>query len=294
MISKSKQEYDAFGPWVYEIKGEHTMPPLFVKHYKEEEQPLMLIKIPRRIDRRDATPGMNLYDYVIGAFETRLHIFKRVRDGVEEKEVSYGNVVAIKNTISMLKGLLLLYMNDETVTIEYNTVSEPIMMRLIDIIRDKYNTREKVLEIEPLSHEIDVVGHLYSAKIDRYIASDNKIRLVAYQPASKYVPYFNNLKEMIKALPIISKVITNTAFLTNDTELIVLQRDNRIRRKKQGDITYSSLYLPYSSIKKVIKTDKIKRNKLYMLNISVSNQTFSFLYGDNSLQVDALYSALKE
>ncbi len=294
MIAKSTKEYDAFGPWIFEINDEYTIPPLFVNYYREQDTPLMLIKIPRKIDRADATPDMNLYDYVIGAFASYLYILKRIDDSVEEKRVPYESVMAIKNTISMLKGQALLYLDDETVTIDYNSVSEPIIMRLINIIRGKYRTTEKILNLETISHDLNTVEHLYSAIIDQYKALDNKIRLVAYQPPAKFVPHYEDLRERIKALMKTKKLITSIAFLTNDSELIVLQRDKRARSRKQGDLTHSTLFLPFASIEKVRKTKGSQGSRNESMNISIRGEVFSFLCTDDSLQIRELFGALDQ
>ena len=58
-------EYDRFGPWIYEISEEDPVPPLFIDHIPTDKIPLMSIKIPRKIDRSEARPGWNLYDYVM-------------------------------------------------------------------------------------------------------------------------------------------------------------------------------------------------------------------------------------
>ncbi len=292
MIAKSTKEYDAFGPWIFEINDEYTIPPLFVNYYREQETPLMLIKIPRKIDRADATPDMNLYDYVIGAFASYLYILKRIDDNVEEKRVPYASVIAIKNTISLLKGQALLYLGDEAVTIDYNAVSEPIIMKLVNIIRDKYKTTEKVLDIGAISHDLKTVEHLYSAIIDQYKAQDNRIRLVAYQPPSKFVPNYDGFRERIKALMKMKKLITSIAFLTNDLELIVLQRDKRARSRKQGDLTHSTLFLPFASIEKVSRAKGSQDSKNDSMSISIRGDVFSFFYTENNLQIRELLSEL--
>ena len=292
MIAKSTKEYDAFGPWIFEINDEYTIPPLFVNDYREQDTPLMLIKIPRKIDRVDATPDMNLYDYVIGAFASYLYILKRIDDSVEEKRVPYTSVIAIKNTISMLAGQALLYLGDEIVTIDYNSVSEPIIMKLINIIRDKYKTTEKVLNIGAISHDLNTVEHLYSALIDHYKAQDDRIRLVAYQPPARYVPHYDGFHERIKALMKTKKLITSIAFLTNNSELIVLQRDKRARSRKQGDLTHSTLFLPFASIEKVRKTKGSQDSKNDVMSISIRGDVFSFFYSENSLQIRDLLNEL--
>ena len=80
-------EYDAFGPWIYKITEKNPMPALFFPYYKENNNYLMLIKIPRDIERRKAKPDMDLYDYVIGMYEEYGYILKR--NGKEVEEVKF-------------------------------------------------------------------------------------------------------------------------------------------------------------------------------------------------------------
>lgn len=294
MMTKRTAEYDAFGPWIFEIDDQQTMPPLFVPYYRTDEQPLMLIKIPRKIDRRDAKPDMHLYDYVIAALSTHLYILKRVNNNVEETRLPYTNIVAAKNVSALLKGQLILFLQDETLTIDYNTVSEGIMMSLINIIREKYKTQEKVLNIRPLEYSIHTIEHRYALIIDQFKKKDNKIRLVAYQPLSILTPRKKRFYDKVVSVLSKRQVMSSTAFITNDTELIVLQRDKRVRSVRQGDLSCSMLFLPYSSVTKISRTQDETQNALSVLNIGTQAFTFSFLYGDSGRQMRELYNVLKE
>ena len=51
-------EYDRFGPWIIEISEADPPPPLFRPYLTREETVLLSIKIPRKIDRRDAPPAL--------------------------------------------------------------------------------------------------------------------------------------------------------------------------------------------------------------------------------------------
>jgi hypothetical protein len=289
MIAKSTKEYDAFGPWIFEIDDEYTMPPLFVKQYREKETPLMLIKIPRKIDRRDATPDMNLYDYVIGAFESYLYILKRVRDNVEEKRVSYESIVAIKNTDALLRGQMHLFLKDDTVVIDYNTVSQKTMIKLINIIRERYTAEERRLDVATIAHDINTIEHRYSVLIDEFKANDERVRLIAYQPPSRLTPKYKHLYEKVFALLLKRKFLASTAFITNDTELIVLER---IRLKNRADFSCSSLFLPYPYITDVTMEGDIDNGTLSTIKLKVKNKIFSFLCGENNIQIEQLFQEL--
>lgn len=294
MIAKSTKEYDAFGPWILEINDEYTMPPLFEAYYHEKDLPLLLIKIPRKIDRRDATPEMNLYDYVIGAFESYLYILKRVEDSVEERRVLYNSVVAIKSTAALLRGQVHLFLKSETVVIDYNTASEDKMLKLINIIRERYASEERRLDLTPIDYYINRVEHRYLVLIDQFKAYDDRIRLVAYQPPSKLTPMYHHFYQKVLALLLRKKVLASTAFIANDLELIVLEKEHRIRFRGRVDLSCSCLFLPYQYMTGVTKEGDLENAELKTIKIRVNKEAFAFYYRDNNIQIDELYQKLKK
>ncbi len=80
-------EYDAFGPWIYEVTDKHPLPPQFEKQVEEHDYEI-LIKIPRDIERRKANPDMALYNYVIGCFEEKIYIYQRLESEVTKHIVN--------------------------------------------------------------------------------------------------------------------------------------------------------------------------------------------------------------
>ena len=76
-------EYDAFGPWAYEIDEDHPLPPLFVPWVEHPEDYRMLFKLPRDIERRKATPDMDLYDYVVGVNDEGIRVWSRREKAVD-------------------------------------------------------------------------------------------------------------------------------------------------------------------------------------------------------------------
>ena len=68
-VNPDLAEYNAFGPWVYEIDDAHPLPPLFASCFTDNDEAILKIKVPREIERRNAAPGMELYDFVIALYE---------------------------------------------------------------------------------------------------------------------------------------------------------------------------------------------------------------------------------
>ena len=91
-MNQRDPEYDRFGPWVVEISDEDPPPPLFVPHLSRTDTPLLSVKIPRVISRRDARPGMDLYDYLVSLYEEDVVVLERQDHHVEARTIRYADV----------------------------------------------------------------------------------------------------------------------------------------------------------------------------------------------------------
>ena len=128
-------EYDAFGPWIYEVTEEHPLPPLFASCISMDEPCLYMFKIPREIERRRATPDMDLYDYVVGAYEDHIRIYRRVEHTVEKTVIYYKDIEGIQILERLLQGQCIFYMKTEKKELPFNTTSAGIIMKFVTISR---------------------------------------------------------------------------------------------------------------------------------------------------------------
>ena len=133
-------EFDAFGPWVYEVDEEHPLPPLFAPCVERPEQYRMLLKIPREIERRKATPDMDLYDYVIGADEVGVHIWSRRDKQVRAVEIPYGDISGVRLYQRLLQGFLTIYGPAGESVMPYNTVSAGLLRKFVRLLRGEFRT----------------------------------------------------------------------------------------------------------------------------------------------------------
>ncbi len=131
-------EYDRFGPWIIEISETDPAPPLFLPYLTRGDTALLSIKIPRKIERRVANPGMNLYDYMVTLYEEDLVILQRIGDDVRPHTFFYRDVQYLCQGESLLKGSLRLAMTESVFDLPHNTVSAGIIGRLVDLIRERY------------------------------------------------------------------------------------------------------------------------------------------------------------
>lgn len=160
MNNPRSKEYDAFGPWILVINEEYTMPPLFKSYEYLLDSAVMMIKIPRHIEWRNANPNMHLYDSVIGVFKTHLLLLYRVGNNVKGRRVEYCEIQAKKSIQCLLLGKLILFTDTATINIEYNTVSENIITEVIELIRKLQNQKIFDCSLSPMQYNIENIEYL--------------------------------------------------------------------------------------------------------------------------------------
>ena len=174
-------EYDRFGPWVLEISDEDPPPPLFRAHLTRTDTALLSIKIPRKISRRDAHPGMDLYDYVVSLYEHDMVILQRVERDVRTETVRYCDVKHLRIKEALLRGNVHLAMPGRTYDLPFNTVSRDVMDRVVELIRARYQDTAggDPVAVAPVIPE--GLSFYFGALLDKEQQAGSSMRLVAAQ-----------------------------------------------------------------------------------------------------------------
>lgn len=136
-MTERNAEYDRFGPWVIEISADDPAPALFAPRLTRSEAPLLAVKIPRAIARRDAHPGMQLYDYVVSLYEGDLQVLQRTGHDVRATTIAYQDVQHLRVREDLLRGNLHLGLPDAPFDLPYNTVSQQLMRRLVRLLQQR-------------------------------------------------------------------------------------------------------------------------------------------------------------
>ena len=146
-------EYDRFGPWIDEVKEEADLPRLYRSHPIDFGAERLVLKVPRNITRRNATPDMDLYDHVIIMGQDVLTVLSRRPAGPSREgssaarpdsgrgfgvvTIKYGDVVAIRNALNLLDGRLTVSTVEGTpVKIPYNGSAGDVVASLVAMLRE--------------------------------------------------------------------------------------------------------------------------------------------------------------
>lgn len=285
-------EYDAFGPWIYEIDEEHPLPELFKNHFPESENYLMLFKIPCEIERRLATPDMDLYDCVVGATENGIHIATRENHSVTHVFVAYTDICGVRLFRRFLHGVCTLYTSTKSVTFIFNAVSMEIVQRLVKMIRTRYLcSKTKTLAISPTAED-SVPEVLFVNLLKDLRNSGEQISLGAYQLE---IPV--ELKEGSLLTRISHKLhprnLTRSLHLFSDKELIIIQSGEDIKERDTIEYGYDYTYIPFDSIQNISASDSERYHNICKYQIHLESDSFTYHIAADNKKCAAFYDQLK-
>ena len=239
-------EYDAFGPWAYEIDEDHPLPPLFVPWVEHPEDYRMLFKLPRDIERRKATPDMDLYDYVVGANDEGIRVWSRREKAVDTAYLPFREIGGVRLYQRLLKGVCTLYGREGAVTLPYNTVSADTFWKLLELVRQSWpqtaavpdslardeGLREEQVDIWLYNQLRDLRTRQVEAEVDAYQPYHSDY------PADRRLPWTK------------PEEFAGTLYLHNDQELLLLRSG---KPEKKGEQKYSAEFtaIPWAALEGV-------------------------------------------
>ncbi len=149
------EEYDRFGPWILEITEADPIPMVFTPYVSDSEKPLLALKVPRPMERRNLSPGDYMYDYLVSLYDDRIVILARREGEADRFSLKYVDILALKNGEDLLDGHLIIYGPGMAYDLPYSTVSVELIRRVIMIIRERYTPPAEIAnENSPFAKKI--------------------------------------------------------------------------------------------------------------------------------------------
>ncbi|MBN2525702.1 MAG: hypothetical protein JXR76_04850 [Deltaproteobacteria bacterium] len=273
-------EYDAFGPWVYEIDDKHPVPKEFQAHINLSSKAKLMLKIPVNQERRKMRPDMVLYDQIVCAYDNHLDFYRYVNDEVVVIQVAYVVIEAIEMNTSLLQGTVRFHTEVGNFEFCYNTVSDDLIFKLINIIRDKIPTPIKKLPLAVRTTEDDLT--FFTKGIwNRIKKQDNKINIIAYQPETKLRYAHRNI--FVKAIGrIFATRLPDALFLYNFRDLVVISRAGKICYSQDNCYDYSFSFFPIERICSIERKSLGKYANITQLSIQTGHNSISFYIDKNN------------
>lgn len=289
MLIKSEKEYNGFGPWFVEIESGMDIPVHFMNHYEYDNDIVMAYKIPIAKERRTVKLGDTLYPKLISLGPDKLvfYDYDVHSNRVSEKVIYYNTISYIKDEKNLLLGTLTLVMNTESYSINYNSVSDKIISKILVFLRSKYLEGTDCKTKDSHRKERPDLGNLnltYTNVFNRFYSNEEHLGILFYHDEKSVGLKAKNIGRRIfdlYAQPILQGWICMTA----KKELILVSRIKGVRRKMEADYSFSYKYIPYSRIEEVTITENKRFEGVQDLNIRVNNSMESFQTFENCVEI---------
>ena len=230
------REYNAFGPWIYEVQEREDMPVRCLPWYSELENAFYVLKIPVNRDRRDARPGQDLYRAVVAIDAGRLVLLTLGVSGkVDCREVPFAEIEGLRNFHVLLHADFAFYLKDGTeLTFSYNAVSLPLVERVLDFLSAKISGQppDAVVVAGP---KVPVVDHYFQHLVREHQFRHPGSRVVfCEEPGIRY-------RQNRRRSRSLGLLVLKTA-----TEWLFLDRGSAVGPPSQSSYAGSATWVPSS------------------------------------------------
>lgn len=289
MLTKSEKEYNGFGPWFVEIEGDMDIPVHFLNHYKFDRDNVMAYKIPIGKERRTVKVGDTLYPKLISLGPDKLvfYDYDIPSDHVSEKVIYYNTISYIKDEKNLLLGTLTLVMNNDSYSINYNSVSDKIISKIITFLRSKYLEEADCKAKDNGGSEPPDLSNLdltYTNVFNSFYSNEEHLGILFYHDEKAIGLRAKNIGRKIFDL-VAQPVLQSWICMTAKKELILVSRIKGIKRKAEADYSFAYKYIPYSRIDEVTISENKVFEGVFDLNFRVNNSLESYQTFENCIEV---------
>lgn len=244
-------EYDAFGPYIYVIDEDHPVPRLFVPYCPPAESACLQLKLPRKIERREATPDMDLYDYVLSVDDEALTVLERQDTDVKKTVIPYSDMRAVRISRDLLLAVLHVYSDEESLHVPFNAVSVKIMLQLVDILREHYLPGDSMntdgLE-DRKSMEVFHKGAVLFYNLIRDLNDRGENILCGSYQAAEVLHYCGKDRKLKRAIKKKKPMLPGAAHLMTTRELLIVEQAEMTEQEQKNNYGYQYTYIPLQNL----------------------------------------------
>lgn len=278
-------EYDRFGPWILEVSDIDPMPPVFSPYVIEEEQALLILKIPRPMERRDLSPGEHMYDYLVSLFDDRIEILVRDADEAVRFKLLYKNIVALKHSEDLLDGHMVIYTPEIAYDLPYSTVSVDLIRQVLDIIRERYTSSGE--DYPPFSTGDDGIRNpeelsfLFTGLADSRQRSAEAGTLFALQTEQKMLDIDESFFRRMFYGTVDKRLLESLHYISN-RELEIISRGRSWAYRWQAVYGRETLFLPLDHLARVDEDENVRNHGTSVLRLLTRASQHSYIFTEGN------------
>ncbi|QYF73217.1 hypothetical protein [Cryobacterium sp. PAMC25264] len=289
-------EFDAFGPWVDQVRNAAEVPGLYRDYPVDFAVSRLVLKVPRNISRRDALPTMDLYDHLIIVAPAALIVLSRTGGSFTERALGYADIVAITDTVDLVDGRLsILTRAGDTLAVPYNGSSQEVITRLIDVLGELTRAAPRAgaatlpatdappaLDLLDLGkQDVGLVTSYFDLLRHHFGAS-----LLAAHGRAGLIPRGGLLTRAVHAL--YPMTLHGAVLCRTETELHILGRKAWLVRGNTPDLSRSHSTIPLGAIDRVTVAPHPKYLAAVVVTVRLGEATFDLVLPEGSAAERAL------
>jgi len=237
---EDKREYNAFGPWIYEIKDESDTPKRFRAACVSHHDARFLLKFPCGMDRREVHPGMDLYVAVLAVHDHGVSLMRLTGESVLTQDLVWSEVGALESHENLLFGRWSLILRDGgALALEYNAVSSDLMGKVTNLVRSRWighGQSPRASEADPVMTVADSYFRNTLNSMRRRVTQP--VVPIHVEPPGRYCRDAANRR----------RISTGVMFLDACDELIIVNRDKPTRRFFEARYAANCIFVPYAGV----------------------------------------------
>ena len=283
-------EYNAFGPWAYEISEKYPLPPLFAPYFTADDKAVIKIKIPREIERRNAKPGMDLYDYVVALYEDRLLVLKREDGTVLEKQIPLKEFKGVRIYQNLLKGGYTIFSARGSISFPFNSVSLDLFRKLTNLVLERVKSQVRDISSLPVTETAPESMLLINMLHDTEMKLPD-IRVGAVQKSAD-VHRKGATQNMIERM-LWGEMNPEALHLYTDQYLIVFENGVFPNHVGMQDFGYTQTIIPLDRIDGIEVAHSEEYSLLEESRLTLGQDRIAYHFEIDNEEVSAFYNELK-
>ena len=283
-------EYNAFGPWAYEISEKYPLPPLFAPYFTADDKAVIKIKIPREIERRNAEPGMDLYDYVVALYEDRLLVLKREGGTVLEKQIPLKEFKGVRIYQNLLKGGYTIFSARGSISFPFNSVSLDLFRKLTNLVLERVKSQVRDISSLPVTETAPESMLLINMLHDTEMKLPD-IRVGAVQKSAD-VHRKGATQNMIERM-LWGEMNPEALHLYTDQYLIVFENGIFPNHVGMQDFGYTQTIIPLDRIDGIEVAHSEEYSLLEESRLTLGQDRIAYHFEIDNEEVSAFYNELK-
>ena len=287
----STPEYDAFGPWILEVTDAAQVPRAFATYPIDFDSAHTVVKVPRNIARRDATPQMDLYDHLLIVGSDHLTVLGREDGRYSVLTLGYGQIAALRDSVNLLDGRLTIYALDGSVVVlPYNGASRGMVGGILSTIRAEVR-RSRPARAGSLSSRpslppmnLDDLGRkdaVFVTTTRELTREEPGLRLIAATGRSIVRPRGGAGVQFTHVLD--PATLHALVVLAGDDEVQILTRRDAITRKGAPVVSMARLVVPLATVSSVESFEHPGYLGVVVLRITAGSAVIDVAVPQNSL-----------